>query len=349
MIRNVLGLIPRRFKTFTARRSSANALVSTGITFNQHPIVITSIHERITIREFCWRIGHFFDTCKNRAAFASDELWRMRARACVEAMASLVFNADAEVGWFGDTLQVLGDIGSFEGIHNLSLAGKDEAFVVRWTCLSIMAIRSALNSRRWLNYEANEWNSVLNEHFWSTEAQKKAREIDETLEHRWGTEHECHLSSKISFAADTMQELKVSFVVRTRLTRPCPDWVLWLGRAPITSVSLCISRTGLKETVGIDGITTETQKPGQYSQLGREAKEHVMLLPLEKEKKTLVKSTVVNHNLMIFSSSTLSLSLALLPTMKEGVAFFLISPGDSQDPRQGSLPAPCNPPVILLR
>jgi hypothetical protein len=57
--------------------------------------------------------------------------------------------------------------------------------------------------------EANRWNSVLKEHF-GQKLRKKAREIDETLEHRWGTEHECHLSSKISFAADTMQELNLT-------------------------------------------------------------------------------------------------------------------------------------------
>ena len=38
----------------------------------------------------------------------------------------------------------------------------------------------------------------------------------------------------------------------------------------------------------------ESQKPGQYSQLGREAKKRVTLLPLGKEK----KSSVVNHNLI---------------------------------------------------
>jgi hypothetical protein len=114
-----------------------------------------------TIREFCWRVGHFFDTCKNRAAFANDELRRMRARACVKTMASLVSFANVEVGWFGDTLQALEDIGSFEGIHNLSLAGRDEAFVVRWTCLSIMAIRSTLNSRRQPGYEDNVWHHLL--------------------------------------------------------------------------------------------------------------------------------------------------------------------------------------------
>ena len=208
MIRNVIGSIPRRFKTFTAIHSFANATVHLPAlhSANTRRSAIT-IHERITIHDFCWRIGDFFNTCKNRAVFASDELWRMRARACVEAMASLVSFASVEAGWFGDTVQALEDIGSFEGIRDLSLAGKDEAFVVRWTCLSIMGIRSALRSRRVLNWSANRWNSVLNKHSVSSEAEEKAREIDETLEHRWGTEHECHLSSKISFAADIMQEL----------------------------------------------------------------------------------------------------------------------------------------------
>ena len=64
----------------------------------------------------------------------------LRARACVEVMASLVFRADAEVEWFRDTLQDLEDIGGVEGMHDLLLSGKDEALVVRLTCLSIMGI-----------------------------------------------------------------------------------------------------------------------------------------------------------------------------------------------------------------
>ena len=200
MIRNVLGLIPRRFRTSPASRSSANALVhqraSPSVTA-PNPIAITSIHERITIREFCWRIGHFFATCKNRASFASDELWRMRARACVEVMASLVFKADAEVGWFGDTLQVLGDIGGFEGIRNLSLPGKDQAFVVRWTCLSIMTIRPTLKVAKHEFFDDTYLAQL-----------EKAQEADETLEHRWRTERELGLSSKISFAAHIIQEVE---------------------------------------------------------------------------------------------------------------------------------------------
>lgn len=94
-------------------------------------------------RELCSRIGHLSDTCKNRAVFASDELWRRRARACIEATASLVCYAGADIGWFGDILGMLGNIGSFEGMRNLSLSERDQAFVVRWTCLSIMAVRES--------------------------------------------------------------------------------------------------------------------------------------------------------------------------------------------------------------
>ena len=207
MIRNVFGLVSCRFKPFTARRSSANALVNQ----RDNSIFIPSIHESITFREFCWRIGHLFDTCKNRAAFASDELWRMRARACVEVMASLVFKVDVKLDWFGDTLQVLGDIGSAEGMHKLSLAGRDQAFVVHWMCLSIMAIRSALISGWRLNYYANDRRkNFLEKHLSFRRAREKAREIEETVEHHWRTEHEWHLSSKISFATDTMQELNLT-------------------------------------------------------------------------------------------------------------------------------------------
>ena len=201
-IHNVLGFIPRRFRTFTASHPSANAMVHlpASHSLNTHRFIVTSIHERNTIREFCWRIGHFFDTCKNRAVFASSELWRMRTHACVEAMASLVSFADVEIGWFGDTLKTLGDIGDFEGVLDLSLSGRDEAFVVRWTCLSIMAIRPNLNLK------TTEQITDLVWYFLSDDQVAEAREIDKNLEHRWGTERELGLPSKVSLAAGRMQK-----------------------------------------------------------------------------------------------------------------------------------------------
>ena len=203
-IRNLLGLVPHRFRTFPASRSSVNAMVHrpASHSINTHRSIVTSIHERVTIQEFCWRIGNFFDTCKNRKVFASDELWRTRSRACVEAMASLVSFADVDVGWFGDTLQALEDIGSFGGTCNLSLSGSDQAFAVHWKCLSIMAIRSTLESTRFVT---NPWGLLYGS---IQDCVKEASKIDDTLERRWrrwGTHPGCDLSSKISFATEVMQ------------------------------------------------------------------------------------------------------------------------------------------------
>ena len=204
-IRNILSFIPL-FRTFAPSRFSTNVMVHRPElhSISTHRSIVTSIHERVTVREFCWRIGNFFDTCKNRKVFASDELWRMRSRACVEAMASLVSFAVVDAGWFGDTLQALEDIGSFEGsqgTRNLSLSGRDQAFAVRWTCLSIMAIRSTLmgslltDSSRLVIFLHNDRHRV-----------GRVRGLDKTLEREWGTEHEWGFSSKISFIADIMQK-----------------------------------------------------------------------------------------------------------------------------------------------
>ena len=216
-IRNLLGLAPPRFRTFPASLSSVNAMVHrpASHSINTRRSVVTSIHERVTIQEFCRRIGHFYDTCKNRAIFTSDELWRLRSRACVEAMASLVSFADVEHGWFGDTLEALGDIGSFEGMCNLSLSGRDQAFAVHWTCLSIMAIRSSLKS----SLRGVDLSYFLYRYLYSTRDDRvdEALEIDNTLEHRWGAEREWGFSSKILFATEIMHSFRVDDIAKSYL------------------------------------------------------------------------------------------------------------------------------------
>ncbi len=99
-----------------------------------------------TVGELSVRVAHVLETCKNRHLFASDELRRRRTRACVETTASLVFCAGAEVGQFEDIVGLLGDIGSDQNVRESSTTGKDQPFVMRWTCLSLVAIRPILGS-----------------------------------------------------------------------------------------------------------------------------------------------------------------------------------------------------------
>ena len=87
------------------------------------------------------RVAYLLETCKSRGLFASDELWRKRMRASVETTASLVCCTDAELGWFGDIGNPLGEIGRVEKTRESSVAGMDHSFVMRRTCLSLTAIR----------------------------------------------------------------------------------------------------------------------------------------------------------------------------------------------------------------
>jgi hypothetical protein len=84
------------------------------------------------------------DSCKNPRRFASTKEWQMRTRACIETTALLVCRANARLFLFGDIAKLLGSIGSVEETGELSSLETDRQFVMRWTCLSLVTIRSIL-------------------------------------------------------------------------------------------------------------------------------------------------------------------------------------------------------------
>jgi hypothetical protein len=134
-----------------------------------------------------------FDTCKNRALFASDELWRRRTRACVEATALLVCYAGAEFSLFGDVVRTLGDIGDSEKTHESWVAGRDTLFVLRWSFLSIMAIRRILSGNELIKEDARStigsFAALRTASGPEDEvAEKNAQEIEDTLINLWWVE-----------------------------------------------------------------------------------------------------------------------------------------------------------------
>ena len=134
------------------------------------------------IHELSMRVAHSVEICKNRNLFANDDsLWRKRTRACIEATASLTCCANAKLSWFGGVLPLLGEIGRAEHIRRLSLKGTDQLFVMRWTCLSLMAIRPVLEDnldvRRW----AKETMELFAGAYDNNDALECAQKIDETL------------------------------------------------------------------------------------------------------------------------------------------------------------------------
>ena len=149
-IRSVLRPIIHRLRKPSFRHPPTHATTrAPGL----HPLTFlpqsTTVHIRgeNVVHELSTRVARSVEICKDRKLFSNDDLWRKRTRACIEATASLVCCANANVAWFGGIPNLLGDIGCFEKIMELSSAGKDELFVIRWTCLSLVAIQPILEHK----------------------------------------------------------------------------------------------------------------------------------------------------------------------------------------------------------
>jgi hypothetical protein len=130
------------------------------------------------------RTARFLETCKNRGLFANDDLWQRRTRACIETTASLVLCANAKLAWFGDITKLLEDIGSFENTRELSEKGMDQSFVMRWSCLSLVAIRKILEDDWDVRSNAGEAVTSLAEedNTGNNQAQTRAQKADKTLQ-----------------------------------------------------------------------------------------------------------------------------------------------------------------------
>ncbi|KAN0136284.1 hypothetical protein V8E53_005889 [Lactarius tabidus] len=91
-------------------------------------------------------VRYLFETCKNHSYFESEDARRRRIRACVEAAASLVCCIDFQLDWFGDVGKLVSEIGHFEKVNLSPTTTSDPSFLVRWTCLSLVAIQQILRN-----------------------------------------------------------------------------------------------------------------------------------------------------------------------------------------------------------
>jgi hypothetical protein len=186
-IRSALRSIIHLVRKPAARHSPTHATTHSPVPYppNVHPdSTTTHIQGENVVHELSTRVARSVDVYKNRKLFANNDLWQKRTRACIEATASLVCCAKAELAWFGGISKLLGEIGSFEKIRELSLAGTDELFVTRWTCLSLVAIRLILEDDKYVQH----WSTQAMESFaWADDtgnddALTGVQKIDETVQ-----------------------------------------------------------------------------------------------------------------------------------------------------------------------
>jgi hypothetical protein len=110
------------------------------------PNVITPA--RLDVDELCKRIRHLFETYDNRDHFLDVEEWRKRSRASVETAASFAFCMNVDFRSFGEIGKLLSDLGFAEKTNKWSETSLNRSFMMRWTCLSLVATRRMLNTKR---------------------------------------------------------------------------------------------------------------------------------------------------------------------------------------------------------
>ena len=111
-----------------------------------HPgLPLASGRERSTVHELCRFVRSFFHAYNNEGSFVDPKERHRRMRGYVETVASLVCCARVELGSFGIVEKglgkVLGKLGDEEQTNDLSTIISNPLFTVRWTCLSLVAIR----------------------------------------------------------------------------------------------------------------------------------------------------------------------------------------------------------------
>jgi hypothetical protein len=106
---------------------------------HDHPDLL-SPPEGTTVDDLCRCVRYLFETYHNEGD-SIDEARRSRIHGYIETAASLVCCTEVQLRWFGEVGEVLSDVGHTEGINELSTIKSHPSFAVRWTCLSLVAIR----------------------------------------------------------------------------------------------------------------------------------------------------------------------------------------------------------------
>jgi hypothetical protein len=104
--------------------------------------------EGTTVDTICRCVRNLFDTCRNHSYFENEEARRRRLHACVDAAASLVCCIDFRLEWLGEVGKLISEIGRIENINQSLTTTSDPSFVVRWTCLSLVAVQQILHKNQ---------------------------------------------------------------------------------------------------------------------------------------------------------------------------------------------------------
>ncbi|KAH9057197.1 hypothetical protein EDB87DRAFT_1131786 [Lactarius vividus] len=145
--------------------------------------------EGTAVDTICRCVRYLFETCNNHSYFQNEEARRRRMRACVEAAASLVCGIGFRLEWLGEVGKLVSEIGHIEEINRSPTTTSDPAFIVRWTCLSLVAVQQILCSNRLqvlAGYAVSGLARIQSEYGQPDDtARRSAQRIEECLKTAW--------------------------------------------------------------------------------------------------------------------------------------------------------------------
>ena len=104
-------------------------------------------NETAVYHRLCRCVRNFFES-ESEGDFMGTKLQRTRMRGCIETAASLVCCADVQLDSFGEVAEVLSEVGDKEQTNKSLSIRSNPLFTVRWTCLSLVAIKQIVNDNR---------------------------------------------------------------------------------------------------------------------------------------------------------------------------------------------------------
>jgi len=234
--------------TFNVEDAGSLALAIIG-TFDTRWCANAWVRERIDRNKELYRdIRRLFETCSNRRLFKDEDEWRVRARACTEAMALFVFSMGADISLIRHPGKVLSDIASSGGTREVSEIKSNQSFAIRWTCLSLVIIRKLLNSSELQSYAHTTLQQLSAFHpedgLDPTEtALRTARSIDEQFAAAWN-----HVE-RLRQALNTSEEKDLT---RGRITK-----ILRQNEPDLTPIQ---EQVESMERLGMDASLSELQQ-----------------------------------------------------------------------------------------
>ena len=201
---------------------------------------LASIQNETTVYRLCRYVRNVFES-ESEGDFIDSKVQRTRMRGCIETVASLVCCADVELDSFGEVADVLSKVGDKEQTNNLSSIRSNPLFTVRWTCLSLVAIKQIVDDKQELAKLALDglapYQTDLDLCNQDTEAMAltAARKMDNDLRRAW----EAVLDLRLALEPWSQNKYKTESEIRSILSQNnCEALIQELERIAMEAVGL---------------------------------------------------------------------------------------------------------------